>query len=179
MKTLTQSQYSAYCGKSQGYISKLIKRGMPTVKVGKKRRIDPIEADKWRSKNINAQDVDQIGKADGGNERTVSAEEKKEVIEKSGLTIFKNVTEAQALDRSYAAALKKLEFEEKSGELISAEDVKRDAERAARIVKDLVTSWPGRTAPIVAPITDVFEVEQALKRECDQLLNEIADKFIS
>ena len=81
------------------------------------------------------------------------------------------------IDQQYKAALRKLEYEEKTGRLISAEEVKRDASRVGMIVKERVSAWPGRTAPLVAPISDIFEVEQILKREGDQLLTEISKEF--
>ena len=110
------------------------------------------------------------------------AEEKKrqieELIKLSGLLPFGTLLEAQKHKETYLGYLKKLEYEERAGKTVNTDTVRRDAERAARIVKELVTSWPGRTAPIITPLTDVFEVEQALKKECDQLLNEISKEIL-
>ena len=175
MKPLTQSQYASYCNKSQGYISKLIKRGMPTV--GKKRRINPVKADEWRLKNVNATDAEGTGKPEE-KENTVSIDKMKEVIEKSGVNHFDSLSEAQKFKETYLGALRKLEYEKESGKLINADDVRKDAEKEARIVKERVIAWPGRTAPLVAPVTDEFEVEQILKRETDQLLEEISKAVI-
>ena len=100
--------------------------------------------------------------------------EQQKVIDEAGLKIFDTLTEAQKFKETYAGARQKLEYEKEKKLLINAEDVKKDAERAARIVKERVTAWPGRTAPLVAPVSDVFEVEQILKRESDQLLEEIS-----
>jgi len=105
-------------------------------------------------------------------------DEIRKTIEASGIGSLGTLSEAQIVKETYLGALRKLEYEEKSGKTVSTDSVKRDAERAARIVKDLVTSWPGRTAPIVTPLTDVFEVEQALKKECDLLLTEISKEVL-
>ncbi|MBC8394274.1 MAG: HNH endonuclease [Deltaproteobacteria bacterium] len=110
------------------------------------------------------------------------AEEKKrqveELIKLSGFEPFGTLLEAQKHKETYTGYLKQLEFDEKKGNLLNADDVKKDAEKAARIVKERVTAWPGRTAPLVAPITDEFEVEQVLKLECDRLLEEISKAVV-
>ena len=173
MKNLTQKQYATFSGLSQGYVSKLIKRGMP---VGKKKRINPIAADKWRAENIITPDARQEKPED--NESAVSPEEMKTTAQKANIGKVTR-SEAERVLSQYKAALKKLEYEEKTGKLILASEVVRDATRAARIVKDLVSSWPARTAPIITPLTDVFEVEQALKRECDYLLTQISEAVAS
>nr|MBC8360929.1 hypothetical protein [Candidatus Desulfatibia profunda] len=74
----------------------------------------------------------------------------------------------------------KVERENKTAtkELIPAEQVKRDAERAARIVKEKVTSWPGRVAALVAVEPDPFKCDQILRQECNQLLDEIAKEVL-
>ena len=64
------------------------------------------------------------------------------------------------------------------GELIPVEQVKRDAERAGRIVKEKVTSWPGRVAALVAVESDVFKADQILRQECNQLLDEISREVL-
>ena len=174
MKTLTQSQYASYCNKSQGYISKLIKRGMPTV--GKNRQIDPVKADEWCLKNVNATDAEGTGKPEE-KENTVSIDKMKEVINEAGLQTFKSLSEAQKFKETYLGALRELEYKKEKGLLIDADGVRRDAEKAARIVKERVTAWPGRTAPLLAAITDEFECEQILIKECNQLLEEISQEF--
>ena len=64
------------------------------------------------------------------------------------------------------------------GELIPSEQVRRDAKRAGRIVKEKVTSWPGRVAALVAVESDVFKVDQILRQECNQLLDEISREVL-
>lgn len=61
-----------------------------------------------------------------------------------------------------------------SSELLPADIVKRDASKAGQVVKEKVTSWPGRVSPLVAVESDPFKVEQILKKECNQLLDEIS-----
>lgn len=77
--------------------------------------------------------------------------------------------------RKERAKLARLEREQLEGELIPAEDVRRDAAFAGRMVKEKVSAWPGRVAPLVAVESDVFKVDQILRRECNQLLEEISE----
>lgn len=80
--------------------------------------------------------------------------------------------------RKERAKLARLEREQLESELIPAEDVKRDAARAARVVKDKISSWPGRVAALVAVESDVFKVDQILRKECNQLLDEVAKEVL-
>jgi len=172
------------------YIYTLLKRGKiskdatkPKFRGSKQLLIDSKKALEYMKGNIRSQEknkpkskikklikLKQIG--------SESIDDEKKVIEKAGLQTFNNLTEAQKHKETYLAALKKLEYEQKCGELIPAEQVKRDAERAARIVKEKVTSWPGRVAALVAVEPDPFKCDQILRQECNQLLDEIAKEVL-
>lgn len=65
----------------------------------------------------------------------------------------------------YQMRLAKLEWEERSGVLVRADDVRAAAFRAGRAVRDALTSIPPRLGPILAATTDAAEVERLLAAE--------------
>ncbi len=190
---MNQSQFAKHLGISQQRVQKLLQRGVFTTVVKEpwgsrwKYTFDPVQGKKDFDANrshVNRPKLKKRKPKAAPKKKVVKKKseptevEQQEVIDKAGLKVFDTLTKAQTFKETYLGALRKLEYDKESGKSLDAESVKRDADRAARIVKELVTSWPGRTAPIITPLTDVFEVEQALKRECDQLLSEIAKEVL-
>lgn len=184
---MNQAEYAKHLGISQQRIAKMLQQGIISSGVVKFKRgtktgykIDPKKADVDYQNNRdhhNRPDPKKKKAAPKARKQKPSPAEKEDTAHAAG-TGGISYADARKLNEQYKAALKKLEYEEKSGKTVNTDTVKRDAERAARIVKDLVTSWPGRTAPIITPLTDVFEVEQALKQETDQLLTEISKEVL-
>jgi len=89
---------------------------------------------------------------------------------------LKDITlaQAQTIKEQYMAALKKLEYEQKSKLLIPADDVRRDAEKIGGFVKSKLQAIPARIAALVAVEPDSFECEQILKKEINQILEELS-----
>ena len=99
--------------------------------------------------------------------------EKEQVIAKSGIDDG-SYNDMRLLNEKYKAALKKLDYEQKSLQLTPSDEVKREADFAGRLVKQKVSSWPGRVYALVAAESDPFKCEQILKKECNELLEEIS-----
>ncbi len=196
---MNQAQFAEHLGITQQRVAKLTQRGIFTTVVKFKRgsrdgyEYDPVQGKKDFDNNrshVNRpkKKAKRKPKAKAAKKKVVKKKSEpteierqamaQAIIDQAGLKVFKTLTEAQTFKETYLGALRKIEYDKESGKSLDAEDVKRDAERVARIVKEKVTSWPGRTAPIITPLTDVFEVEQALKKECDQLLNEISKEVL-
>lgn len=81
---------------------------------------------------------------------------------------------SRAIREAYAARLAKLEFDEKSGRLVSIDEVKAEQFRIARALRDRLLQLPAKVAPeIVALVVedpDVVAVEQMLETELRELL---------
>jgi len=81
--------------------------------------------------------------------------------------------QARAVRELYAARLARLEFEERSGTLVSADEVKVAAFNAARKARDLLLALPDRLAPVVAGLDDPLEchrvMSEEIRRICDEL----------
>jgi hypothetical protein len=156
------------------YIGQLIRKGVITKKSvkkkGKRLFVNPELADLDMERNLSPEN------------RKVKTEteiEKEKVIADSGIDDDSTAeggtySDMRLLNEKYKAALKKLDYEQKSLQLIDADEVKREADFAGRLVKQKVSSWPGRVSALVAAESDPFKCEQILKKECNELLEEIS-----
>jgi hypothetical protein len=85
---------------------------------------------------------------------------------------------SRAVREAYQARLAKLEWEQKVGKLVEADQVKVRAFNMARAARDALMTMPDRLAPILASSTDVIEVHRLMlediERTCQQLAQEAA-----
>lgn len=83
--------------------------------------------------------------------------------------------QARAIREGYMARLAKIDYEEKTGSLVSADAVRVAAFNAARAARDSLLSMPDRLAPVLAGEANQFEVHRLLSEEirrvCDELAN--------
>ena len=83
--------------------------------------------------------------------------------------------EARAERERFLAQLARLEYEEKSGALVEAEEVKREAFRLARVVRDGLLNLPDRVAAELAAETNQFVVHRRLTEELRKALEGLQD----
>lgn len=80
---------------------------------------------------------------------------------------------ARAARETYLARLAKLEFEQRSGKLIEAAQVEREAFSVGRRVRERLLSVAARLAPVIAGMADVDDCYKLLEKEmfevCDEL----------
>lgn len=82
--------------------------------------------------------------------------------------------QSRALREAFMARLTKLEYEEKLGKLVSADEVRVATFNAARKARDMLLALPDRLSPILAAIEDPREVHQLLATELRLVCEEIA-----
>ena len=82
--------------------------------------------------------------------------------------------QSRAVREAYQARLAKLEFEERSGKLIDADQVKVRAFKMARSARDALLTLPDRLAPILASSTDVQEIHRLLLDDIERTCQRIA-----
>jgi hypothetical protein len=75
------------------------------------------------------------------------------------------ISRAKALKETYLARLRKLEFDEKSGLLVSGDTVEKLAFEWERGARDYWSNWPAQAAPIMAPELGVDQVKLAITLE--------------
>jgi len=132
--------------------------------------IDPALADaQWASRT----DPSERGAMGGGTDRpigttppAVPTADQPPAAAKGGpsLAISKQVKAA------YEAKLTELEYKERSGEMGNLQDVKRQAAKLARQVRDLLLIIPSRNAARLAAMSDPEDVRSLLEEEIEGAL---------
>jgi hypothetical protein len=84
-----------------------------------------------------------------------------------------SLAQSRALREGYMAQLAKLEYEHEIGKVIDADEVKREAFRAARQVRDSLLNLPDRLAAELAAESNQFKVHQRLVKEIRRALEEL------
>lgn len=83
---------------------------------------------------------------------------------------------SRAVREAYQARLARLDFEERSGRLVDADQVKVRAFKMARSARDALMGLPDRLAPILASSTDVQEVHRLLLEDIERTCQRIAQE---
>jgi hypothetical protein len=83
---------------------------------------------------------------------------------------------ARAEREHYSALLAKLEYEERAGKLIDTDDVKAQAFRTFREIRDRMLNIPDRVAAIIAAETEPAKIHEILSVEITTALNGFADR---
>ena len=81
---------------------------------------------------------------------------------------------ARAIRESYLARLAKIEFEEKTGKLVSRDEVQVAAFTRGRTIRDNLLNIPDRLAATLAAEADADRVHQILSAEIRQALEELS-----
>ena len=162
MALITQAEFARQQGFSKPYITKLVKKGVITLKDGK---IDPKQA--LQSMANNAAPSTAIREIDSGELFPAPTGKK------PGQGI--SYVDARTMREAFRAKLAKLEYEEKTGKLTDASKVKDDAFKAGRILRDELLGIPDRIAdllsaednPLIIKNLLLEELESALNRSCE------------
>ncbi len=84
-------------------------------------------------------------------------------------------TKARAVREHYQARLAKIEYEERTGKLVSKDEVQVAAFNKFRQFRDHMLNLPDRLAAILAAETDAAQCYEILSLEIRKALNEFAD----
>jgi phage terminase Nu1 subunit (DNA packaging protein) len=101
--------------------------------------------------------------------------EKVETVKQAKLPMEMDYSTARTLNEQYKAALKKLEFEERSGQLIGVDVVERTAFESGRKIRDQLQNVADRCSALVAAETDPFECKRILSKEINFILEELVN----
>lgn len=179
---MTLAEYAKYRGVTPAYISQMIKKGMLEGTYLKGRNSYNIDATKADAKLEKVLSPDRMKKTRQEIQKTpkrknnATIEEKQEVIESANIEEIDYHT-ARTTNERYKAALKKLEYEEKAGKLVLANDVEKKGFEAARQIRDQCLAIPDRCCALVAAESDSFACKQILLNEINYILEQISDGF--
>lgn len=81
---------------------------------------------------------------------------------------------SRAIREAYLARLARLDYEERVGKLLPADEVRKTAFQAARRARDLLLAVPDRLSAVLAASTDPGEVRNLLTEEIQRAVNELA-----
>lgn len=165
--------------KSPQYIRRLIRDGKITETAvrqkGKRFLINPKQAIADLAANtsyMNKRPAVEHLEKEKQNE-TVSDYKKESVINSAGLKIV-SLAEAQKLQANYIAALKKIDLEERQGDVLQKTDVEQDAFNIARRTRDAILNIPDRISAELASATDTHVINSKLTKELIQALEELS-----
>jgi hypothetical protein len=167
MALLSMRQYAKHRGVSPEAVSKAVKRGRISTALDDKgqRKIDPEIADREWTINSDESKANFSPTAD----------------DKSNIETDKiggNYRGARAVREAFNAKLAKLDFEQRSGKLVDAESVKKEAFKLARLTRDAVMSIADRISAEVAVETDPFKVSVRIREECRKALESLKDASV-
>jgi phage terminase Nu1 subunit (DNA packaging protein) len=144
-----------------GRLKKCIVKG-----IGKKPKLDPvIAAQEWELNTHHAK-------------RTMGADIRKPEIPEQESRIdgvqqsmgVPSVNQSNAVLTAYKARIAKIEYEERLGKLVPAADVKAEAFKIGRIVRDSMLNIPDRVSAEFAGITNAYEINMRLTEEITKAL---------
>ncbi len=144
------TQYARHRGVAQSMVSQYIRSGRlhdSVRKIGKDRyEIDFDLADKeWDAQIANSRGTEVKGPT---------------------------YAQSRAIREAYQAQLSKLDFQERSGQLLLAADVRREAFMQGRRIRDTILAIPDRYAAVLAAETDEVKIKQFLERELRKLMGD-------
>jgi hypothetical protein len=82
---------------------------------------------------------------------------------------------ARAVRESFLARLAEMEFRERSGSLVEADDVRREGLRLGHEVRDAILNLAGTLGPELAPISDARELTDRLTQALTRALTALAE----
>jgi hypothetical protein len=177
--------YAKHRNVTPEYIRVLIKKGKipgsALKRVGKRFHVDPKKADAALDANLSH--INRSCKNAAKNKTTkrkfVSSKKSKTRkikpltnLEKKEMTL----AECQRLHERYKAALKQLEYDQKSGRLVPADEVKAAAFEIGRSIRDQIMNIPHRLGPVLAGERDPNRITQLLQGEFRKALEQLTDE---
>lgn len=169
--------YAQHRGVSHTAVAKAIKAGRISIEPDGK--IDPVKADaQWARNTLPSQSLNTGAAKPAAKVATpavstpVSSREAQAPLETRATA--PDYQTSRAIREAYAARLAKLEFEERTGKLISSDEVEMRTFNLARRLRDRMQTLPRRLAAALAAEQDPRVIEQRLDDEIRQALEELS-----
>lgn len=162
-KMISMSQYAAMRGITPAAVSAAIHSG---------RLVEAIKRDGKRIK-LDADIADREWAANTQGGRGASPQRLASGIDLPDAIEAADYNTSRAKREAYNAELARLEVEEKQGQLVAADDVKKTAFAVARQVRDGLLNIPDRVSAELAAMTDQFEIHRRLTIEIRKALESV------
>lgn len=141
---MNQSEYGKHRGISQQRVSQLIRDGHlkgAIKKIGGRWQIEPVEADRLLSENLDQGRVKS-------HTNDPAQEEQERTIHDAGMQIVSR-SEADKIKANYDAALKKIEYQERSGEVVPVEDARKAFADLILTARGKILGIKGKLGPLI------------------------------
>lgn len=183
MSVLSKSDFARKIDRSHQYVSSLIKKGL--IVLTKENGREMVEVEASMSKIAAHADpannpAATMPRADGRTKTSVgmAIRQNSTPTAESDPMAGQSSTTAQyqksrAVKESYAARLRKVEFEEKMGMIVHKEGIEKASFGVARILREKLKAVPNRLAPKVTVVTDQKENFIILTEEMEGVIREI------
>lgn len=154
---MNASEYARHRGVSKQQVQKYLDAGKITAKrVGGRWVIDPEQADRELSQRLSP---DKGGRAD-----------RMEEPPSAGGAGGPSFQQARTMREAYAAQIMKLDYLQKSGQLVDKNELKLKLAKLHMAVRDSLRTIPDRVAPVLAAETDQSKIHAMLLKEIGQAL---------
>lgn len=182
MPLVSQAEYAAHRGISRQAVHKAVKAGRIQLVDGK---VDVEAADRaWNANTDQSAPSNSVtGNPAGAAARRAGAVPPPTLPAGSGsgggaAPQGPTYATSRAVREAYMARLARLEYEEKAGELVRADEVRVQVFNAIRKARDLLLAMPDRVAPQVAPSqSEIHTVHTVLTGEVERVLEELRSGF--
>ncbi|MBI3934048.1 MAG: hypothetical protein HY316_05105 [Acidobacteria bacterium] len=158
---ISQAEYARHRKVNRSHISRLAKAGVLVMRHGK---VDVAASDAVlddRPVAVEPSETVQTAQPHAGPE-TVGPQPT-------------SYAQARLADMVYRAKLRRLEYEARSGKLISADEVKAKWFVVARQIRDKLLAIPVKLSPQLAALADAREVHELLETELTAILRALQD----
>lgn len=181
MSVLSKSDFARKIDRSHQYVSSLIKKGLIVLTKEGGREMVEVEASLSKIA-ANADPANNpattMPRADGRTKTSVGMSIRQggtPVAEPDGgqSSTTMQYQKSRAVKESYAARLRKVEFEEKMGTIVHKEGIEKASFGVARILREKLKAVPNRLAPKVTVVTDQKENFIILQEEMESVIKEI------
>lgn len=182
---LNQTQYAKHRGVSAMAISKLVKQGLITTKNGK---IDPVKADKELAANLHPSHVKsspENGKKGGRPKGIHTPRTPSQPSPPPGQPQDHGASFAssRAAKEFIVASLKKLDLEERRGQMINAEELKTEFAKLFVDIKTRIRAIGPKISQEIAHLklnskndkTVTVDCQKIIMAECDEALKELSN----
>lgn len=163
--------YARRKGVSDAAVRKAITDGR--IRLTKNGKINPQTADKQWVENSDPAQI-KLNTSSRKNKPNLDADdENSSPVNSFGVSY----QQSRAIKEAYEARLKKLEYDEKSGKLISIELVQKESFNAARKTRDMLLNIPDKVIPLMIGKNDLHEMKEILRKEILRSLEGLANIF--
>jgi DNA-binding transcriptional MerR regulator len=107
----------------------------------------------------------------------LTRKEKVETIRAAGMPLEMDYSAARTFNEQYKGALKKLEYEERSGKLIAVDVVEKAAFDSGRKIRDQLQNVADRCSALVAAESDQFQCKLILQKEINFILDDLSNQL--